>query len=94
MIEVEVHMVGLGWDQLVEMDLEIMMVGMVEGTGAAEGGMVDMEEVGEWVVLEVLAGVVVVEWELLEEWEMHQEDLGEEEEGLEVELLEDLAGVV
>ena len=51
--------------------------------------MVGMEEVGEWVVQEVLAGVVVVEWELLEIWKLNQEDLGEAEEGLESELLED-----
>ena len=84
-------MVGLGWDQLVEMDMEIMMVGMVVGIGVAEGDMVDMGEVEEWVVQEVLVGVV--EWEALGEWEVHQVVLGEEEEGLGLELLEVLEGV-
>ena len=77
MIEVVDPTVDLVWVVMVS---EVMMVGMVQGTGVAEGDMVDMEEVVVWVVQEDLEEVVV--WVVPEVWVVDQGDLEEDEEGL------------
>ena len=83
MIEVVDPTVDLVW--VVVMVSEVMMVGMVQGTGVEEGDMVDMEEV-VWVVQEDLDEVVA--WVVPEVWVVDQGDLEEDEEGLELEPLE------